>query len=100
MNSRHFEPTGPNFIHHEFTFLSSPCLKTALIFHQILVTNSTGKYMYMYSYGGNFAGQLLFVCGYWGQCEQSKASLLAKLQHAEKLKIPKSPFSVAIIIID
>ena len=56
--------------------------------------------MYMYSYGDNFAGQLLFVCDYWGQCEQSKASLLAKLQHAEKLKIPKSPFSVAIIIID
>ena len=41
---------------------------------------------------------ILFVCGYWGQCEQSKASLLAKLQHAEKLKIPKSQFSVAIII--
>ena len=56
--------------------------------------------MYMYSYGDDFAEHYyyLFVCGYLGQCEQSKASLLAKLQHAEKLKIPKSQCSVAIII--
>ena len=40
----------------------------------------------------------LFVCGYWGQREQSKVSLLANLQHAEKLKIRKLQFSVAIII--
>ena len=72
MNSRHFEPTGPNFIHHEFTFLRSPCLKTALIFHQILVTNSTGKYMYLYSYGDNFAGQLLLYVAIGASMSRAK----------------------------
>ena len=68
-------------IHHGLIFLRSPCLKTALIFHQILVTISLGKYRDMYSYGDDFTEHYyyLFVCGYWGQYEQSKASLLAKL---------------------